>query len=85
MLSSGNKGFTMSSNVNSPVSHDAHCASSISDLRETHSHSDVSFGSMSMSWFSNKNLIYTSIMVEQLEISDSWMTCMKTHSEIEYY
>ena len=46
MLSSGNKGFTMSSNVNSPVSPDAHCASSISDLRETHSHSDVSFGSM---------------------------------------
>ena len=45
MLSSGNKEFTMSSNVNSPVSPDAHCASSISDLRETHSHSDVSFGS----------------------------------------
>ena len=45
MLSSGNKEFTILSDVNSPVSPDAHCASSTSDLGETLSHSNVSFSS----------------------------------------
>ena len=50
----------MLSDVNSPVSPDAHCASSTSDIGETLSHSNVSFSSI-------PQVLYTTLLLLGLQ------------------